>query len=82
MEIQTLTNEFLQETYHKINHPSGLTVYVLPKEGYQTTYANVMENPSVSAGDNPSTISTPSPYTGHMGSSKKHFRVWLGESVQ
>ncbi len=39
MEIQTLTNEFLQETYHKINHPSGLTVYVLPKEGYQTTYA-------------------------------------------
>lgn len=39
MEIQTLTNEFLQETYHKINHPSGLTIYVLPKEGYQTTYA-------------------------------------------
>lgn len=39
MEIQTFTNEFLQETYHKINHPSGLTIYVLPKEGYQTTYA-------------------------------------------
>lgn len=39
MKIQTFTNRFLGETYHKINHRSGLTIYVMPKEGFKTTYS-------------------------------------------
>ncbi len=39
MQIKEFTNEFLSETYYKINHPSGLTIYVLPKNGYKTAYA-------------------------------------------
>lgn len=37
--IETIENEQLKEKYYKINHKSGLTIYVMPKEGYSSTYA-------------------------------------------
>lgn len=39
MEIKKITNEFLGETYYRIDHTSGLTFYVMPKENYKSTYA-------------------------------------------
>lgn len=39
MNIQKFTNEFLGETYYKINHKSGLTIYVMPKENMKSCYA-------------------------------------------
>ncbi len=39
MNIQELKNDLLGEKYYKINHPSGLNIYVFPKENYATTYA-------------------------------------------
>ena len=39
MEIKEMVNELLNEKYYKINHTSGLTIYVFPKENYSTTYA-------------------------------------------
>lgn len=39
MNVQTVSNEFLSETYYKIDHTSGLTIYVMPKKNYKTTYA-------------------------------------------
>ena len=39
MEIKEIRNELLGEKYYKINHTSGLTIYVFPKENYSTTYA-------------------------------------------
>ena len=34
MNINEIKSDILNEKYYKINHPSGLTVYVLPKENY------------------------------------------------
>ena len=39
MEIKEIRNELLGEKYYKINHTSGLNIYVFPKENYSTTYA-------------------------------------------
>lgn len=39
MEIQTIKNDFLDEEYQKILHPSGLTIYVMPKKNYKSSYA-------------------------------------------
>lgn len=39
MNIQKIENELLSEAYYKINHDSGLTIYVMPKENYTTSYA-------------------------------------------
>ena len=39
MKIQEIQNERLGEKIFKIDHRSGLTIYVCPKEGYQSTYA-------------------------------------------
>lgn len=39
MKIQEIQNERLSEKIFKIDHRSGLTIYVCPKEGYQSTYA-------------------------------------------
>ncbi len=37
--IQEIRNERLNEKYYKIEHKTGLTVYVFPKEGYKSSYA-------------------------------------------
>ena len=37
--ITEIKNDRLNEKYFKIDHESGLTVYVFPKEGYKSTYA-------------------------------------------
>ncbi|NLA73632.1 MAG: insulinase family protein [Clostridiales bacterium] len=34
-----VTNEKLAESYTYIKHPSGLSIYIYPKEGYKTSYA-------------------------------------------
>ncbi|HZJ75937.1 MAG TPA: pitrilysin family protein [Clostridia bacterium] len=34
-----ITNEKLAESYTYIKHPSGLSIYIYPKEGYKTSYA-------------------------------------------
>ncbi|HZK21980.1 MAG TPA: pitrilysin family protein [Oscillospiraceae bacterium] len=34
-----VTNEKLNESYTHIKHPSGLSIYVYPKQGYKTSYA-------------------------------------------
>lgn len=39
MEINKIVNEKLGESYYKIDHDSGLTIYVMPKEGYKSAYA-------------------------------------------
>lgn len=39
MDIKTVNNEFLSETYYKTEHDSGLTIYVMPKKNYKTSYA-------------------------------------------
>lgn len=39
MEIKEVKSERVAEKYYKINHPSGLTIYVYPKEGYNSAYA-------------------------------------------
>lgn len=39
MNIQEIKSERIGDSYFKINHPSGLTVYVYPKTGYRSTYA-------------------------------------------
>ena len=37
--ITTVRNEMLNESYTLIKHPSGLSVYVYPKQGYASAYA-------------------------------------------
>ncbi len=39
MEIKEIASEKLRDKYYKINHDSGLTIYVAPKEGYKSSYA-------------------------------------------
>ncbi|NLP48290.1 MAG: insulinase family protein [Clostridiales bacterium] len=39
MKIEEIKNEKLQESYFKVNHPSGLTILVMPKVGYASAYA-------------------------------------------
>lgn len=39
MSIKEIKSDALSEKYYKINHESGLTIYVYPKEGYSSTYA-------------------------------------------
>lgn len=39
MRVETLHNEQLGESYVKIKHPSGLTILVLHKPGYASSYA-------------------------------------------
>ena len=39
MEIKEIKSAALSERYYKIKHSSGLTIYVYPKEGYNSTYA-------------------------------------------
>lgn len=39
MNIQEIKNELLGEKYYKIDHTSGLNIYVFPKENYSTAYA-------------------------------------------
>lgn len=39
MDIKEIKSERVAEKYYKINHPSGLTIYVYPKDGYNSAYA-------------------------------------------
>ncbi len=39
MEIKEIKNDLLGEKYYKIDHKSGLKIYVFPKENYSSTYA-------------------------------------------
>lgn len=39
MNIRTVESKLVKDKYHIIDHPSGLTIYVYPKEGYKSTYA-------------------------------------------
>ncbi|MBE6740895.1 MAG: insulinase family protein [Ruminococcaceae bacterium] len=39
MDIKEIKSEILQERYFEINHPSGLKIFVMPKENYSSTYA-------------------------------------------
>lgn len=39
MKIEKIENKILGETYYRLHHPTGLTILVMPKEGYKTTYA-------------------------------------------
>lgn len=39
MKIEEIRNGQLQETYYTVDHPSGLRIYVMPKQGYASTYA-------------------------------------------
>ncbi len=39
MNIKEIRSDLLSESYYKINHDSGLTIYVYPMEGYSSTYA-------------------------------------------
>lgn len=39
MDMEKITSDFLGEEYYKINHKSGLTVYVMPKKNIKSCYA-------------------------------------------
>lgn len=39
MDIKTIESSLVKDKYYVVNHPSGLTIYVYPKEGYKSTYA-------------------------------------------
>ena len=39
MNITEIKSARTADSYYKINHPSGLTIYVYPKEGYKSSYA-------------------------------------------
>ncbi len=39
MQIKEFKSERLREKYYEIEHSSGLRIFVLPKEGYRSTYA-------------------------------------------
>lgn len=39
MKIKEIYSEHLNEKYFYMKHPSGLNVYLYPKEGYKSTYA-------------------------------------------
>ena len=39
MKIEEKRNEFLDESYFDISHPSGLKILVMPKKGYSGAYA-------------------------------------------
>lgn len=39
MNIQEIKSQRTGDSYYKIDHPTGLTIYVYPKEGYNSAYA-------------------------------------------
>lgn len=39
MKIKEVRNELLNEVYYDIDHPSGLKILVMPKAGYESSYA-------------------------------------------
>lgn len=39
MNTQTVESKLVKDKYYKVEHSSGLTIYVYPKEGYKSTYA-------------------------------------------
>ena len=39
MKITEIKSDALGDSYKRIEHPSGLTIYVYPKEGYNSAYA-------------------------------------------
>ncbi len=39
MSLQTITGKRVGDTYYKLEHPSGLTVFIYPKENNDSTYA-------------------------------------------
>ncbi len=39
MSIKEIKSDILREKYYKIEHKSGLSIYVFPKENYASTYA-------------------------------------------
>lgn len=39
MEREKITSERLGDSYYKVNHHSGLTIYLYPKEGWSSSYA-------------------------------------------
>ena len=39
MSLQTITGKRVGDTYYKLKHPSGLTVFIYPKENSNSTYA-------------------------------------------
>lgn len=39
MDIKTIESSTVKDKYYVVNHPSGLTIYVYPKEGYKSAYA-------------------------------------------
>lgn len=39
MNINEIKSQRIGDSYYKIDHPSGLTIYVYPKEGYKSAYA-------------------------------------------
>lgn len=39
MQVKEYVSEKLREKYYEIEHPTGLRIFVMPKEGYNSTYA-------------------------------------------
>lgn len=39
MDMKCISSDILNEKYYVINHPTGLKIYVMPKENYSSTYA-------------------------------------------
>lgn len=39
MKLEKITSERVQDSYYKIKHPSGLNIFIYPKEGSNSAYA-------------------------------------------
>lgn len=39
LPVKEIHSELLRDSYYEIEHPSGLTILVMPKEGYSSAYA-------------------------------------------
>ena len=39
MQVKEFVSSKLREKYYEIEHSSGLRIFVMPKEGYNSTYA-------------------------------------------
>ncbi len=39
MEMKKITNERVKDSYYEVRHPSGLRIFIYPKEGCHSTYA-------------------------------------------
>lgn len=44
MSVQEIKSQLTRDKYYKVKHKSGLNIYVYEKEGYNSTYAVLVQD--------------------------------------